>query len=1847
MKRLFFTAAIFFVLSGAVWGQLQAVSIRPQGNLDEYAADIAPSVTFNKPVVALGAQSQIDSAACPLEITPAIKGDCRWLGTQTLTFTPSAKLPSATAFTVKVRAGLKAAASADALANDIVWTFSTPRPQVFQSIPYDGEKWIGPSPKIMAAFNMPPDMAQIAAYTELVNSGVRVPVKISKITPELFEKYFKYSDIPAKNIIVIDPSSPLKKNAAYKLIFNKGLLSESGPLGMQKDYILNFQTYGDLALAQAPKNDCLPNTPSLMFTNPVQAGEIYKNISFSPALDFKSCDESNSGYQEEAVVNGKKVSVYQMPLCGLYFKAGQTYKVKINGALKDVFGQSLGRDISFDWGNDGYCPSVDFKGGFGVIESYLKPYHPAAAVNAGQVKVEKQFIDYASFIPFFKNTQNWCDKKELSGSFITKIWQPNIKKDEGVNSFIDLSPALAPFNAGIVFAQFLKPSAKNEVCWQNSFDNVTNMGLSIKISPKNILVWATYLQDGKPAKHKEVELRSADNKILWQGKTDGDGLALAPGWADLKDIVQESWGAPEVWAFVKDGENIALISSSFNDGIQPWRFNISYDYSPKAQPLKAFIFTERGIYRTGEDVRIKTILRSMQKSGISYSSAKQISLIITDPRGQEVANKTLPVSGSAADYVYSLPPSAPTGTYNIRVEADGQTFNQDFRAEAVKAAEFNVQLSALSKRYFAGGKADFALSAQYMFGGVLDGAQTKWDIKLAPLYFSPKGWEGYSFTDYNMYSNLTETQLLSQTSKLNDKGSGSLSVKLPALNYAVSVYAQAGVLSPQNQQLFARASSEVLPADIFIGIKTPSNIAEEGKPYSLQIVCTDAQGNLVPSTDIEAVLERRDYLSVRKTGVSGRLEWISNDRIETISRFSFLNDTGKTDWSFTPNKAGSYALVLKAKDKQGRVNTSSASFYVSAQGEAYWQQQDDDILQLVADKAQYAPGDSAKVLIKSPFKTAYALVTVEREGILYSDVVKIKGGAQYVKIPIENNYAPNVFVSIVLTQGRSALAAYGAKGEDLGKPQAKFGYIALDIAPAQFKLLPFISTDKQNYEPGQTVNLTVNVKNYKGKNNAAALTVYAVDEGVLALSDYKTPDIFSYFYEPVPLAVTTADNRLFLIGQRSFGQKGENRGGGGANSKLGGIDLRNNFKFVPFYSATVNTDRKGQAKLSFTLPDNLTKFRIIAVAADKDKFGSAQSFIEVAKPLMIKPLLPRFARIHDTFDCGAVVYNYTKEDNLKTLVNIKTEGDFTFKGAQQREVNIGAGKSVTVKGRCTVKKAGQAVFSFTAQNTQGSDGLKVNLPLLGFSAPQNFATSNIVQGTAAEVIQKPSDILADQPASLQITLGSSAALNIKTATDFLDNYAYYCLEQRLSKLTPYVFGGDILQAFGAKPEDIKKTAQDSIDKIAGYQTPSGAFAYWQGSRYADAYLTAYTLDVLFTAQKQGYKTDKEAADKAVLWLNSYLSSQQESVYKYTAQEDYLAKAYGVYALALYGNNNAGAYFNNLYAARASLGLEGKIYLLKAAHALKLTAQSADLKRDILNYAAQTPQTLHFESAAQKWIYSSNAKVTALALEALLEQGGFADDYKAAAWLNTALGAKGGLGVTADNAAAFRALSAYIKVKEAQPADFTAEVKLNGAAFASAVFKGRTEELQTFKEDLNSLFKNKDSAKAQFVKNGQGTLYYKTALSYYAWPSAAAQNAGFTVSKTINAPTPLKTGQTAEVSLTVTTGQERTFVILEDFLPAGFEVIDTTLATEGDKEAEEDAEEEGEAFSINNPFERVENYDDRVVAFADFMPKGTYTFKYKVRAIAAGSYVVPFAAASQMYAPEVFGKSAALNTLQIQ
>lgn len=1847
MKKIIFFVLSFFVFYSCAFAQLKAVSCSPSGALNEDLPSPQISVTFNKPVAALGAQNILGGGECPVEIVPAVEGQCRWAGTQTLVFVPAKPLASATKYMVTVKKGIKSAATGDILLDDFVWSFTTPLLRVKSAIPYDRESWVSPAPKIMVAFNLPVNIESFNKYTEIAEGNNRIAFRTLPITKELFDTYFQYSGVPASNIVMLEPLNPLEKGKKYTLTLKEGLKPLNGDIGMPQNYLSSFNTYGPLELIQTPENSCLPFAPFLIFSNPVKLENIYKNISFTPAINFEFSNGDYSGTPTYLHLEGDpdnvKRSCYNIALGELTFKPGQTYKVKINGDLEDIFGQKLGRDIEFEWGNDGYCPSLNFKGGFGVLESYLKPFHPVGVVNLKDIKLEKKKIDYNDFIPFYKQSENlhYGGKKFLEGSFTEKLWSPSSVSNEKLNTFIDLREELAPQKSGIVFTQILAPCEDEQGCWKRSFDVVTDIGLTIKNSPQDTLVWATYLKDGLPAQNKDVELRDRSNSIIWRGKTDENGLAMAPGW---RQFGPQSEGVREVWAFVKDGDNIAVISDTFNDGIEPYRFNIYSDsfYSSQA-PYKVFIFTDRGIYKTGEEVHIKAVIRKIKGNSFAYASdVSSADLIIKDSRGREVLSKTLNVDkNSAADYVYSIPSSASTGQYLVSLKIGKHSFFDDFNVEAVKPAEFKVQLNSLAKIYFAGGKADFGVNARYMFGAPLDGAEVKWNIDLYPLSYTPEGWKEYEFSDsFSAYgADRQRTDLLTRTLRLDDKGEGAISVDIPNIDYAASLSAQATVLSPQNQQLFARSSVEVLSADVFVGIKKPSYTTSAGKPFKVDIVVTDSQGVPLPAAEIEGKLVRREYLGARKTGLSGRLEWVNSQTITEMKKFTLSAADGKTQWAYTPSQTGEYYIILKSKDKQGRQNTSSTSFYVSGKGTVSWEQTEDDILQLVSDKKSYSPGETAKILIKSPLKDARALVTVEREGILYKQIIEVKDSARQIEIPVSEDFAPNVFVSVVLVQGRTGKNTFAKDGSDLAKPKAKFGYIALDVSPRAYKLDTQIKTDKTSYEPKQEVKLDIKVNNYEGKAEEATLSVFAVDEGMLALDRYNTPDIFGYFYSQAPLFVRTADNRLFLIGQRSFGEKGENRGGGGYESDAAprGVDLRSDFRFTPFYAATVKTDKDGMAQLSFTLPDNLTKFRIMAVAAAEDKFGSAQTYIQVSKPVAIKPFLPRFARIGDTFDCGFTVYNYTEADNLETSFTSTLKGGIIFKENPRSKAVLGSGKSLTVRGKCFAKEMREAEFNFTAQNAQGSDGIQIKLPVLGLSAQQHFATSGATQKAESEAFQKPSDILADTPSSLEITLGSSAALNINSAAQYLAEYPYYCLEQRMSKLTPYIFGDNK----GA----LDKETQESLNKVITYQAPSGGLAYWTNASAGDPYLTAYTLDILFSAKKAGYAVDKDMAGKALAWLNSYLSSAKFTTsYRYTSVENNIARAYAVYVLALYGHSNAGAYFSNMYSSRQNLCAEAEVYLLKAANILKLQSSYDVLKQDILNYAQISNTEMHFEAASNLWIYSDNIKITALALEGLLSGGGFEGDFKAAAWLNNSVKNSPSFGTTTDNALAFRALSAYVKAKESNT-DFAASVLLNGVPFAKADFRGKNNPLRTFKESLTQLFGDKNIAKAYFSKKGEGTLYYKAALNYYARPSQEAQNAGFGVSKTIIPAGPLQEGQTVTVEITVSNDQERSFVVIDDALPAGFEVINKALATE-DRSSSYDEYSEGSG-SVHSDLVRSETYDDHIAAFVDLMPQGEYTFRYQARVIASGAFALPAATVSQMYAPDVWGRSRSEAALQVK
>lgn len=1866
--RLFAVAAFLALALGAYAApSLKVLSASPQGAVN-YPGRQAVSVTFNQPVAALSEASQFSSDECPLVITPSVAGSCRFSGTQTVIFEPESAWPLASRFTVRVRAGFASRVSGEKLAQPYSFTFTTTVPQVQSVRPFNNERWISLNPTLYLIFNMPVDVNALPRYARLASSsGESVPLSFRPISQVEFEKDFSY--YTKENIVVASPLTTLQKGRLYTLTLSAGVKAAAGTLGMERPYTMNFYTYPELSVLGEVNTGCLPYAPLVRFSTPVRMRELVSAARVEPAsaarkLSERELDQLGDDvtvspvtqesrriyYRERYNLSDEELNsgtaFFATQLSWLDLQPGQDVTVTLSKDLRDIYGNRLGKDHTFTVSNSGYCPAVDFSGGFGVLESYLSPRLPVDLMNIPALPVQAARFNKENFIPFDTVSGRYCKRTPLADMTFDGEYEFKDVKDKTLKTFFDLKKFNPTAKDSIIFSQVLIKDKKRgaEGCWVSSTDNITDVGITFKTSPEDILLWATSLETGKPLPNLSVELRSKDNKVLWTGSTDMYGLALAPGWKKL-DVPVADWGQPQIYAFVSSAGGDAVVSNLWNNGLEPWRFNLNYAYNPELDQFRTMLFSERGVYRPGETVYLKGIVRQMKNGAWALPDTVRGNLVVSDARGEAVLTKEVTLSSAMGtfDVSFDIPKTAHTGSWDAvfkpLLKGDKETVGTyyGFRVEAVKQAEFKVTLRPGADSYLSGEEAKFAASAQYNFGSPLAGANASWTLRRENAWFENKNFPDYDFSPYFLREDAYKEngKLLLNSSGVTDaQGAVSFSAVMPSVAFPVRVFAEVDIQSPARQDLFARSSVLVHPAAFYLGAKVLTERPEQNKPVEADVVAVTPQGKRT-SASVTVSIRREQWYSVRKTGLSGRLEWVGEKQItELPSQTLEVGDKG-AKFSFTPAEAGNYNITLSAADDSGRRVLGGFSVMVYGEGQAYWRQTDDDLLVLKQDKNSYKPGKKARISIESPYENAYALVTVEREGILDMAIFIVKSGADYIDVPIKADYLPNVYVGVTLVRGRSG-APVDAKGVDLGKPQAKVGYVNLNVEPDSKRIDVAVKPAKESYRPGEEVTVKLTSK-AGGRAVPAEVAVMVVDEGILALTGYKTPDLFNYYYGSRPISVFTMDNRVYVVGQRNFGEKGENRGGGGgADAKLGGTDLRSNFSFAPYFNAAVRTDKKGRAEVKFKLPDNLTKFRIMAVALTTDEFGSGESAVKVSKPVMVTSNLPRFARKGDAFSCGAVVYNYEDKKGELT-VSAAAKGAVKLSGPSEQRVTVPLGGAKEVTWACEAAQNGEAEVAFAVKGKNSSDGVLAKLTVSPVEKKQTLALYSSTEAKQEELLDKPGNLNAAADNQITFSLASTALINLKGSMLYLLSYPFDCLEQQMSKALPIIVGAQLAEDF--KLGDIKALkirAQEILDRLPEYQDASGGFGYWKNS-LPDPYVTAYALEVNHLAKQAGYRVQDKTLAKAAAWLESAFNKNATRAYDYSFAETETARAYAAYVLALYGKNVSAA-FNTLYAKRATLPFAAQAYLLKAAQAAEApSAQKSALAQGLLNKAVYTPQSVYFDAVENMpWLHIGSVQTTALALDALLfAKQDFAQAFQAASWLIGQLNAQGHWNNTSDNAAVFTALNTYYNAKESAQPDFAAAVRLDGQTVFEQTFKGRSSDAKNGSVPFARAYASGAETRVTFAKNGAGTLYYTLGQVYEPQAYQTPVNAGFEISRTLTAldGSPVQTvraGERYKITLTVKNAAARHFVVAEDFIPAGFEIVNTSLATESAEQA---------ASVDNVSFDRSEKYDDRIAAFADYLPAGTHTYSYLVSALAPGEFSWPCAWASQMYEPAVFGRNA--------
>ncbi len=1904
-------------------------------------ATVAPSeiaVGFSKPMAPLDRAGTADTTPL-LRIEPRVAGEYRWLGSQVLTFVPAEPLPLSSSFTATVPAGTKALDGSE-LAEAHAWTFETPRLRVARSAPDDGERWMKPDSPVDLWFNQPVAVEEIerkARFAAVGEDGdetiVRARARLGRVRgraepePGVLPPRDE-GEIDPRHVVV-EPASPLPLDSDVTLTLPADLRAAQGDLPVGEEWTLSYRTYGPFRVEQAycPRTPCHPDGGlAIELSNPARWDEIAARVRISPRVPAPERDRRD----------GEEMPYFHV---SSRLRPETTYTVTIAPGLRDRFGQELTGETTFRVEVGSYPPSASFDMDGAVLEAEGPRVIPARFRNVDQatlrlraltdeeaVVVELGSLGLSSslglqpfggagrpiyvesaLLPRMLSLLNGVGMSAPPALPTVRHIRPGIPRNVERVVPLDLDPGLGPRKRGIVAIG---------LGWQSGHGprdefrivRVTDLGLTTKRWPGGILAWVTSLRTGRPIGQAKVSVYDRAAHRVWEGRTAPDGLAFVPAGED--GVGRPHYAGLVVFA-EKDGDRTYAATESAW-ALDPWAYGVPFDWRESAVSMKVMAFTERGVYRPGETVHVKGIARIETDDGLGTPGDRAVTVHVHDSRGDSIPLDHLRDIRTTAfgAFAFDVPveAGAPLGHYRVIVEiagggdADGRTGGTSFRVAEYKAPTFAVEATADRKEYVRGDTLRFGVKGEYLFGAPMTGADARWWISRSETVFSPEAEE------YRDWSFGEETRWWEEPSEAPDAGvvtegrerlgpdggiAGQVALAFAAMRRPAVVTVEGEVSDLDRTTSASRASAIVHPATFYIGLRrSRPGLLHAGGTLDMDVVALAPDGRPRPGVAVSGTLYRREWHTVRREGMGGHYDWVSRPEDTEVARCAVTTAERVATCSAPLERPGQYVFRAAAVDERGNPVATTYTAYVAGAGVAGWYRSDDNKVEMVPDKAEYVPGDTAKVLIQSPFPEADALVTVERAGVLHRKAHRLAGNAPVIEIPILESYRPNVYVSVALVRGRTRERPGGGEGrtDDPGKPAFRMGLVTLAVETKSRRLAVDVTPDRPEYGPGSEIDVALSVKDASGVGVPAEVTLFAVDEAVLRLTGYEEPDPMKVFWAPRGLSVRTSDVRLELMSRRSYDDDKGDEGGGGA-----GADgtMRSDFRTAAYWNPGILTDSRGRASVRFRLPENLTSYRIMAVAVSRtDRFGRGKASVRIAKPLLMRPALPRFVRPGDAFEAGVVVTNRGGPAG-EARVTVEADGA-RLRGEAERTVRLGTGRSAEVRFQLEAGSPGEATFRFRVRMGDLEDGLRVKRPVILPLVPETVATYGETLSRAVERLGDL-DLVRGDVGGLTVTVSSSALTGLQPAIDHLLFYPHACAEQLVSRIVPLVALRELCDGLGlALPADADKLVRGAISDLAAMQRPDGGFGFWPGAYRSDPWLTAYVAWGLLRARERGHDVPETILEEAARRLERLLRT--DAAASEPARLPIVTRAFIVYVLADAGNPEHG-YQETLFDRRGELPLIGKGFLLKAYVLSGSGCETGDcpqvveLLREIENHAFQSAGKAHFEENVgdlYRALMQSDTTANAILLDALL----MADPrhHLAAGIVRWLLDKRDGgrWATTQDSAHALLALAGFHRAREAEPADFTATIDLGSERLVAEEFRGRGVREARTAIPMGRLAEGTGEEILVRRQGPSGRLYYSLLLEYarsdlpaepidrgfwverrYEVVDLAAMREGRGVPRGRTQIHRVKAGDLVRVQVSIVTPQERSVVVVEDPLPAGLEAIDFDLRTatltlqraaagyaRGDDDPyggygidDDSAYGYGYDYGYDRdpsgewwwtPFYHRDDRDDRVVLYADSLPAGVHHYEYLARAVTPGTFVVGPLRAEEMYAPETFGRTGA-------
>jgi uncharacterized protein YfaS (alpha-2-macroglobulin family) len=950
---------------------------------------------------------------------------------------------------------------------------------------------------------------------------------------------------------------------------------------------------------------------------------------------------------------------------------------------------------------------------------------------------------------------------------------------------------------------------------------------------------------------------------------------------------------------------------------------------------------------------------------------------------------------------------------------------------------------------------------------------------------------------------------------------------------------------------------------------------------------------------------------------------------------------------FETRLGGQYRVTATVADGRNRPNRTEYRVWASGAtrfpGELAWE----GVL-LVPDKKEYRAGETAEVLVVAPFAPAEGVLTLRRSGLVSAERFAMTGPTTTLRIPISDAYVPNVHARVVLAGSA-------------GRPEHASGAVELKVPPLARALSVRAEPGEAALRPGEKTAVEVEVRDAAGVPVAGAeAAVVVVDEAVLALSNYELTDPVEAFYAAREAGVEDHHSRAMVVSPIGGVISGTPGGvPGGVPAGRAADFLRANFDALALFAPSVVTDAAGRASVEVTLPDNLTRYRVMAVAvAGTRQFGKGESAITARLPLMARPSPPRFLNFGDRFELPVTVQNQT-DAPMTVDVAVRAANASLAAGAGRR-VTVPPNDRVEVRFPAQAERAGTARFQVAATAGPWSDSAQVSLPVRSPATTEAFAAyGEVDSGAVAQPVTAPRGAIPSF-GGLELSTSSTQLQSLTDAVLYLQAYPFECSEQVASRVLSVAALRDVLAAFEAeglpRPEEMTAAVRGDLEFLAGMQNGDGGWPLWRRGQDSWPFVTVHVAHALERAAERGFAVEEGALERA----REYLRAIERRFPSYYGPEARRA----VVAYALYVRNRMGE--RDAARARAlvaeaggveKLPLEAVGWLLPvlsgdAASATELEA----IRRSLAGRAEETAAAAHFVASNGEDDYlllRSERRADAVVLEGLIGEEPQSDLIPKLARGLLAHRVEGRWANTQENVWVLLALDRYFAVFEKDTPDFVARAWLGDRLAGEHAFRGRRTERHEVEVPMRQLAEGQQTERVTIAKEGSGRLYYRLGLRYA--PSdlrLAPYDAGFAVERAYEAVDDpgdvrrdadgtwrVKAGARVRVKLTLAAPSRRFHVALVDPMPAGLESLNPDLAvTATPPEDPRSGEKRPPWYWWTRPWYEHQNLrDDRAEAFARFLAEGVHVYTYVCRATTPGEFVVPPPSAEEMYRPETFGR----------